>query len=773
MTRNFPPPTDLAAQQILDLITERSDLPEKDLQFAITQILNGNGNGHNVNGRTTDAGRLQQQEIFDSQPPELQEFMLQTALLPQLEMTPRFCNALLKIDHAEAHLQAMADHNLLGNPPFSEFLRHKVKQDEAAYQKLCLKTANTLHSQIQSQKAIGLFVQAQEWPKAAELLKNYGQELYDKGRALDLYGWLEQIPESNLARHPRLLLLKGRILNDDLARYSEAITCYVHAEPLFEQQNDLVGITEARILQSASFRMMGEASRAIDLANEGLDKLNNELLIAPARVTAWATRNRGLAYGIVGQISESLADLYQSLTLFEKIGNAYYIAMCHHDIGVSLEKQAKIGGAEYHYEKAVRVWRQLGNQNDLANSLNSLGSLLYLTGRYDEALNKFNACAQIAKKIGAPRRQAFAWAGIADVYRARQKYQKAIRIYSQSSKFARAAKVQHLQVYNILKTGEILFAQNHLEKALKLAKQAADIADRNGLATEYGMAIALWAKIYMLKGWPFADLFDKAIDHLEGNALEQAKVKLWLAYGLLFHASRAGAAFKQFRAVVSFFMATDKLALVVAEPLSLFVHFLHRAGTPPQVVDDIELLLKNSKAPQETARPGWQMFAFGQPYMVVDDKRYDFSSRGIVGRTAEFLLYLILVGRGRNSFLSEQICGVLWPGVELEKARSYFKQIVKRLRNVNFKGTDYIEREGFRYRLNKNYYCDVLAFERLFEKASRLPPAEALPWRREILSLYRGDFLAGFELSEWGEAYRAELRQKYLQTVELVEGAKQ
>jgi two-component SAPR family response regulator len=35
----------------------------------------------------------------------------------------------------------------------------------------------------------------------------------------------------------------------------------------------------------------------------------------------------------------------------------------------------------------------------------------------------------------------------------------------------------------------------------------------------------------------------------------------------------------------------------------------------------------------------------------------------------------------------------------------------------------------------------------------------------EIIFLYRGEFLEGFDLSEWGEAYRAGLRTKFLEMV--------
>ncbi len=771
MTRNIPPPSSVITQQILDLLTAQENLSEKDLQFAITQILDGHGDEHQSNALTVDTDR-RQQEIFDRQPPELQDFMLQTALLPQSEKLPRFCNALLGIDNSEVHLQAMADHNLLGDPTFTEFLRHKVKQDQAAYQKLCLKTAKTLDSQIRSQKAIDLYVQAEAWQKAAELLENYGQELYDKGQALDLYGWLDQLTEKKLEQWPRLLLLKARILNDDLGKPKQALAIFNQAEQAFKEQGYLMGIIEAQVWQSVSFRLMGEGAKSLELVLKASAQL--ELLVqAPPFIRAWTLRYVGLAYGTVGQISKALLDLQRSLALFEEIGNTYYIAMCHHGIGVALAQQGQVSKAEHHFMEAARIWQKLNNQNDLANTLNSLGMLLCTLGRYEKALKQASDGFQIATKIGAVRRQAFLLQTRADVYLGRREYEQAIEFYSQSTQFAEKAGVQSLKAANMVKTGECYFYLDELDKALELSWQAGNLASENGLATEYGLSIALRARIYMYQGQSSCTgLFEMAVEHLaEGDALEQARVRLWLADNLMRN-SRLLAAFEQLQAVVTFARAmgdlADRLLQAVGETRSLCNCFLHYPDAPRQMINGL-LQLKNSQARKknELKRESgwWYMSALGRPYQSVEGRRYDFSSSGHIGRTPEFLLYFILEGGARHGFLSDQIRAVLWPGAAPETARKHFHQIIKKLRNVNFKETPgYLERDGLYYRL-KNYRCDVLAFEDLFARAGVLPPEEALALQHEIIALYRGEFLEGFELSEWGEMYRARLQKEFLETV--------
>ena len=91
------------------------------------------------------------------------------------------------------------------------------------------------------------------------------------------------------------------------------------------------------------------------------------------------------------------------------------------------------------------------------------------------------------------------------------------------------------------------------------------------------------------------------------------------------------------------------------------------------------------------------------------------------------------------------------------------------MRDVIFEAPDYLIRRDDYYQVNRAYleWCDVLAFESLFERATRATPEAALPLQLELIALYRGEFLAGFELGEWGTDYRASCEARFLQVVKL------
>lgn len=718
-------------------------------------------------------------EVLEKQPLELQHFLLRTSVLP--EMTAELCNELLDTTDAQACLEELVKRDLFitqvgagfrYHDLFAEFLRGKLAEITSVYSQVALRAAKLLATRSRFEEAINLYLSVQAWDEAMVLLEAQGSFFYDTGRALTLNYWLTQIPGPELARYPRLLLLQGQILNNDLGQPEQAMASYQCAEEQFLKQGDLRGAAEAQVFRSVSLRMMGWVKEGLDLATNGLDQL--VVLKADSRFIAWATRHRGLAHSAAGKVVEALSDMRRALELFEVFGDTYGVGICHHDIGVCLEKQGNISGAGYHYRQALRIWEALSNANDLANTLNSLGVCYYLKGDYDEALGRFQESLDIALHIGATRRAAFAQAGIGDTYLGCQRYELALEAYTLSTQFAHEAGVRALEVYNLVKMGECFYHQHDLAKALNLASQARAIAAETGLVFERGLACALQAKIYVQRGEYGAsfDLFAAAVANLAGSdVLEQARVRLWWGYSLLLDL-RATAALEQLHEAIRLALTVGELrqglALTVAETQPLLLHFLHRADTPASTRDSLYSLLGQSLEGVNSARPSLQVFAFGSPALVVMGRRRQFSQRGGLPKTPEFLLHLLIEGQEGGCRWSD-VSATLWPDLDVDRASRSFHQILKRLRDVIFESPDYILLQNDYYQVNPAYldWCDVLAFESLFERAGRAAPEEALALQLELIALYQGEFLAGFELSEWGEAYRASCEARFLQTVKL------
>ncbi len=455
------------------------------------------------------------------------------------------------------------------------------------------------------EEAIDFYLSTKAWDKAASLLNNDKlKSFYHAGQAKTLDGWFSKFPLTELERHPRLLLWWGKILNDNFGQLKRAMTFFNLAEEQFRQQGDPISAVEAQIWQSVGLRMMGQANKAVDLASKGLDQLKTLVSDNNSWLIAWATRNRGLAYGTAGDIVKALADTRQALAQFSRLGDKYkyLVGLCHHDIGVSLAKQGNISQAEHHYRQAVHIWRELGNDNDLANTSVGLGQILSEAGRYDEALAQLNQGRDIALRIGAIRRAAFALAGIGDVYFRYKAYEQALKAYNLSIGYAQDAGVQSLEISNQVKLSECflyLSQQYDLMKALEKARQARRMAAENGLSFEKGLASLVQAKVHIHLE-QYADSFrllDEAAAYFaENNVVEHVRARLWWGYGLYLD-KKAPEAFSHLQVATKLMPAIDEIKLAyglgqtVAEVSELLDSFLKQTDISTEARDGIRRLL--------------------------------------------------------------------------------------------------------------------------------------------------------------------------------------
>jgi DNA-binding SARP family transcriptional activator len=200
----------------------------------------------------------------------------------------------------------------------------------------------------------------------------------------------------------------------------------------------------------------------------------------------------------------------------------------------------------------------------------------------------------------------------------------------------------------------------------------------------------------------------------------------------------------------------------------LIRHFLHWPDTPTNMKDNIRMLIEQTGMTLELDQSGLLVFAFGPPTLIQGEERKQFNQRGGIRRMPEFLLYLILAGNSVGCRWSE-VCAALWPDEKSDKASMLFHQHLKRLRKVVLNDSDLITLQQDYYRVDpaRHEWCDALAFERLYEQAAKASPAQALDLWLELIALYRGEFLAGFELGDWGMRYRSLYEDQFLQAVEL------
>lgn len=141
-----------------------------------------------------------------------------------------------------------------------------------------------------------------------------------------------------------------------------------------------------------------------------------------------------------------------------------------------------------------------------------------------------------------------------------------------------------------------------------------------------------------------------------------------------------------------------------------------------------------------------------------------------VSKRALYLLMYLLFSRERN-VAAEELIDIFWEESDLEDGKNKLYNTVyllrKSLRKEGFT-KDIIDSVSGGYTINTNYeiWTDWEYFEKKTDKIfSNNLSIEELD---ELFKLYRGDFYPAFRYEEWAEIYREDLREKYLNLIEIL-----
>jgi predicted ATPase/DNA-binding SARP family transcriptional activator len=127
-------------------------------------------------------------------------------------------------------------------------------------------------------------------------------------------------------------------------------------------------------------------------------------------------------------------------------------------------------------------------------------------------------------------------------------------------------------------------------------------------------------------------------------------------------------------------------------------------------------------------------------------------------RARELLAYLLVHPEGRTK---DDVGLAFWPDATSEQVKNSFHVTLHRLRKL-LGSADAIVADAGRYRVSVPHVADSQRFESEVKAALRSRDAGAL---ESALGLYRDEYLAGEETGEWAAPIRKHLRQLYLRAL--------
>ena len=163
------------------------------------------------------------EEVLDRQPEDVRRFLLETTVLER--MSAPLCDALTGRNDGQLMLEKLERENLFVVPLdderrwyryhrlFADFLRGRLAREEPeGPATLHLRASEWYEGNGQAAEAVRHALAAEDHERAADLVERVVGEMWFRGEAATLLGWLEALPEGAKRRRPRLLLEQATAL---------------------------------------------------------------------------------------------------------------------------------------------------------------------------------------------------------------------------------------------------------------------------------------------------------------------------------------------------------------------------------------------------------------------------------------------------------------------------------------------------------------------------------------------------------------------------------
>ncbi len=711
--------------------------------------------------------------IFDRAPDETKEVLLKTAFLPRVtaslaEAVTGNSNAIEPIeelyrrrlftDRATASEVTYQYHSL-----FRSFLKSKaaIAYSPDKCRSIANLAANALRAQGQTELAFALFVEAEDWSDAEQIVVALAPQLLGQGRWRTIVQWVEGLPRSRLDANPWLKYWLGR--SKTFADPFVARPVLESSYHNFEESGDEIGqllcsttILEGLYLEYENMRPMDPwISRVADLLQRGVrppskedDLRANSALLMGA---AFRAPRHSMLEASLRRVEELLREPFDP--------NIKVSAACilHEYANVAMDPEAN--------RVACHVARPLLDSPSLSTLhaeryWDAEGYQHYLHGSYTQAFACFDAAEKIAREGdylgGPPVLMAFLRgvcerrAGFLD-----KAEETVLRIESGPARWKGEA---HTGLDNL--KALIAFDRGDIDRAIDLNYKSyranVSAGNFNGIVligtVTANMAIAgnrmdiakeIVDELRSIEYGPIAE------NYLGVIALNEA----WLSHRKSDIKSRdrllteALLRARDERARVRFRWYGNALAELLPIALSKGI----------ETKTACRLAREFSVVPESQDVENWpwpvKVYVLGRFELLVDGQSPEYSRK--VPKKVLALLKAI-IAFGAQEVPEQRILDALWPEEEGDSARGSLSATLRRLRKL-LANDDAVRQTGGNLSLDERIcWVDAAAFEKRLRDAGQTQEAS-----EAAIVLYRGPFLAQDD-APWGMPTRERLRAKFI-----------
>lgn len=380
------------------------------------------------------------EEVFDKQPPEHQNFLLQTAVCHQVNAA--ICHDVLGITESPAILEKLLQDNLFltrlnqdwyrYHQLFQEFLHDKLmRQNPDQACQLNLKLGQYYARTNNPEIAVQHFLKAGDFDRAADALEAFADMYIEQGRVDSLHHYLQQF--NDLQTYPRLVFIFGQVL-----RHQGKLPAAMLQFDTVLRLNPTPELTAAALTQLASIaRSRGDYQQAQVLARRaaqtsaplhahtlalieqakcegflegmalGYDiarQAIHELEQTGSQLAAYQQAHLRLSFGQIcwwyGEVQEAIDQCEQARELLPDTASPL-LAMILFTLANPYLYQHQHSRALNYAERALEICQTLNLQEHLPTAYAVLGNVLTRVGQLARAENCLRQAIDIADNLRA------------------------------------------------------------------------------------------------------------------------------------------------------------------------------------------------------------------------------------------------------------------------------------------------------------------------------------------------------------------------------------
>jgi ATP/maltotriose-dependent transcriptional regulator MalT/DNA-binding SARP family transcriptional activator len=743
------------------------------------------------------------QQVLERQPAPVQDFLLRTSLMEEFDT--ELCQAVLgpaeypggeswsdlieTVLHDNLFVLPVGDENkwpvnghgvwLRYHHLFQDFLQAQLAQERPLERECILRRLAAVYTERGAwEKAYELYRCLGDPVAMAELIKQAGLSLVRSGQLTTLAEWIDALPAEMLASCPYLLSLRG-VAAVNLGDVKRGLSLQNQAIAACRATGDRAHLARALVWRAVDHRFQGKYRASLADADEALALAEQDESLGV--IWAEALRARGICLYHMGQLTETIEWLEQSLEAYEALDEAQNVAILRLELGMAHSDAGHYGRALIHYKRALDYWQKTNNITWQANLLNNLGVLYHRQGDYEQAGATLEEALTCAEQSGYAHMETLVLASIGDLYADLEAPNAARDVYRRSREIARRIDKRFLLLYLDLAEAALARLEKDFAQARDLLDSAGRLAQESGSEYEQGLHQLEKGQLALAQ-----NRAAEAVAHLEaaarcfddgGQRIEEIRAYLYLAVttqtggqtqlalDYLEHVFRlvSGLENQHFLVVAG---RQAKVLLGVAEKNLVLKHrssrLLKQIVKFEGDIPDLRRRMRQQASVVPFAPPKLTIQALGRAQVSLDGDLVTCREWKSQRRVRDFLFCLLAHPYG----LTREATGVIfWPDSGPSQLKLQFKNTIYRLRFALGKDIALFDGLGDYYRFNRDldYEYDVEVFLRQMGRArAETDPHKRAESYRAAINLYQGPFLPEMD-GDWVVAEREQLELTFIE----------